>query len=254
MSTGFIYVLSTVTKYYEQEHFCNVPTEWEGRLYFGPCKIPMRPKMRRGGFVFGISGSSTSPRRIVFVGKIDERITFTEAYNRFPYLHGPYGPIHVRPLTPLRSEPFPRCSYEPIPDAMHSDHWEADLASPKLDAFFVCSEAEGCAGRWLGASGPEIGGEILEFLKKCSVHGRNTPPGAQNKHASINKPIVYRGPKGGDLTRGLHAETKAPEVLLELCNQFLSPDERLLDHRPIRECCGRPTGGCRPSPPKKRCP
>jgi len=254
MPTGFIYVLSTVSKYYEQWHFCNVPTEWEGRLYFGPCKKPMRPRMGRGDFVFGISGSYTSPRRVVFVGKIEERITFAEAYNRFPELRGPNGPIHVRPLKVDRTGPFPRSSYDLIPEAMHGDDWEADLASRELDAFFVCSEADGIAGRWLGASGPENRGEILEFLKTCSVHGRNTPQGVQNKHASINKPIVYRGPKGGDLMTGLHAETDAPEVLLELCNQFLSPDDRLLDHRPIRECRARQTARCRPGPAKKRCP
>jgi hypothetical protein len=239
MPTGFIYVLTTVTKHYEQRRFCNVPTEWEDRLYFGPCKIPMRPRMQPGDFVFGISGSATNPRRIVFVGQIEERITFAEAHRRFPDLRGPYGPIHVSPLEVPRSALlFPRSSYEHIPGAMHSNSWEADLASRELDAFFVCSAPDSCVGRWLGASGPEIGGDILEFLKKCSVHGPRIPIGALNKHASVNKPVVYRGPKGGDLTTGLHAETNTPEDLLDLCTQFMSSNERHVDHRPTRLCCG----------------
>jgi hypothetical protein len=246
MPTGFIYVLSTVTRHYEQTVFCNVPTEWENRLYFGPCKIPMRPKMRKGDYVFGISGSATSPRRIVFVGKLQERMTFARAYDRFPQLRGPYGPIHVRPLARPRSDPFPRSVYEPIPGAMHGDHWEADLARRDLDAFFVCAEPDGCVGRWLGASGPEVAGDILEFLSTCSVHGLNVPAGARNRHASENKPVVYRGPKGGDIMTGLHAETERPELLIELCNQFLSPCERLIDHRPSRECWGTQEGVCRP--------
>jgi hypothetical protein len=251
MPTGFIYVLSTVTRHYEQTAFCNVPTEWENRLYFGPCKIPMRPKMQSGDFVFGISGSCTNPRRIVFVAKIEERMTFAQAYDRFPDLRGPYGPIHVRPLASSRSKSFPRSEYAAIPGAMHGDRWEADLARRDLDAFFVCAEPDSCVGRWLGASGPVIAGEILEFLKKCSVHGLSIA-GTQNEHASESKPIVYRGQKG-NLTTGLHAETDKPEVLVELCNRLLSPGERLFDHRPIPERCGKQIDSCHPKA-KKRCP
>lgn len=253
MPKGFIYVMSTVTRYYEQQDFCNIPTEWEDRLYFGACKVPMRPKMRRGDFIFGISGSNTSPRRIVFVAKIEDCITFAEAYNRFPDLRGPHGPIHVRPLKKKKREPFPRSSYEHIPHSIHGDRWEGDLASSALDAFFVCSKADGCAGCWLGASGPEIGGEILDFLKKCSVHGMNISD-AQNKHASINRPIVYRGPRGGDLMTGLHLETNAPEFLVELCNQWLSPQQRFLDHLPIRKSFAKQTRGCGPKRSRRGLP
>jgi hypothetical protein len=42
---------------------------------------------------------------------------------------------------------------------------------------------------------------------------------------------------------------------LELCNQLLSPEERLLDHRLVRECEDNRTSGCRLAPPRKaRCP
>ena len=56
MATGFVYVVRTIkTKNYIQKDFCNVPTEWGDRLYFGPCKEVMRPKMKSGDYIFGIS-------------------------------------------------------------------------------------------------------------------------------------------------------------------------------------------------------
>lgn len=42
MATGFIYTVRTLTKEYVQKGFQNVPTQYDGRLYFGPCKRPMR--------------------------------------------------------------------------------------------------------------------------------------------------------------------------------------------------------------------
>jgi hypothetical protein len=108
MPTGFMYVVKTVTRRYVQRCFSNVPTPWEGRLYFGPCKRSMRPKMRKGDYVFGVSPSATRPRRIVFVARIHEKITFAEAYRRFPDLHGPKGPIHVCPAKEVG--PFPESS------------------------------------------------------------------------------------------------------------------------------------------------
>ena len=32
MAIGFIFVVTTLTKDYNQQHFCNVPTEWGDRL------------------------------------------------------------------------------------------------------------------------------------------------------------------------------------------------------------------------------
>ena len=64
MINGFVYVVTTLTKDYIQRKFCNVPTEWGDRLYFGPCKIPMRPKMKCGDYVFGISPAKPQPRRV----------------------------------------------------------------------------------------------------------------------------------------------------------------------------------------------
>jgi hypothetical protein len=68
----------------------------------------------------------------VFVGQIEERIRFAEAYERFPDLRGPQGPIHVKPA--CRAGPFPISDYEHIPGAMHRSKWEADLKTRDLNA------------------------------------------------------------------------------------------------------------------------
>ena len=76
-----------------------------------------------GDYVFGVSPSTTAQRRIVFIAKIAERITFAEAYGRFPKLHGPLGPIHVRPLKVKRNGSFPRSDYAHIKGSMHGGNW-----------------------------------------------------------------------------------------------------------------------------------
>ena len=210
METGFIYVVASVTKDYLQPNFCNVPTEWEDRLYFGPCKKSMRPKMKADDFVFGISPSSTSPRRIVFVAQIEERLTFREAYERFPGLRGPKGPIHVKPVD--RPVAFPESSYEHIPDSMHpSPLWVQDLATPDRDAFFVFRLQDGWPGRWLGADGPAVDDTVLEFLRTCEVHWKAGLLSDRNDAATIAKPIRH-----GNLFTGLHLETRESARLLGL--------------------------------------
>ena len=239
MSTGFIYVVTTVNPRYEQKHFYSVPTEGAIRLYFGPCKRLMRPRMHPGDYVFGVSPSTTAQRRIVFIAKIAERITFAEAYGRFPKLHGPLGPIHVRPLKVKRNGSFPRSDYAHIKGSMHGgkpDHakkrggreeWEGDLASPKLDAFFVCAPAAGCVGRWLGERGPAVNERILDFLRTCAVYGVSVHGNAKNRDATLKCPIVHRG-----LCKGLHLETDEPDLLLKLCRARMEADGRALKAAP----------------------
>lgn len=246
MPTGFIYVVTSVTRRYEQGRFSNVPTAWQGRLYFGPCKTSMRSKVQHGDYLFGVSPSSTSPRRIVFAAKIDERITFAEAYHRFPHLRGPDGPIHVCPLKVKRNDSFPRSDYEHIPDSIHADKWQGDLASPELDAFFVCSAEDGIVGRWLGERGPEVDEIILELLKTCSVHGRSGLLSEENRDATVDCPIVHWGERGR-LCTGLHLETNEPERLLALCTARADPDDGPLDPVPriLPSKDRKPEGGAR---------
>lgn len=137
MPTGFVYVVRTVGKDYRQPSFSAVPTWHEDRIYFGPCKRTMRPRMRAGDVVFGLSPSGVFPRRVVFAARIAERVTFAQAYERFPKLRGPEGPIHVRPVR-MPGPSFPDSEYEHIPSGMHTEDWRADIRTRDLDAFFIC--------------------------------------------------------------------------------------------------------------------
>ena len=152
MSKGFAYVVSTVTRAYEQPSLDCVPTAFGDRIFFGPCKKPMRPRVQEGDYLFGISGSTTSPRRVVFAIQVEEIVAFGEAYGRYPALRGPQGPVHVKPVS--RPGSFPRSEYEHIPGSTHPNDWESDLATQSLDRFFVSHPVSGWRNRWLGAVGP----------------------------------------------------------------------------------------------------
>ena len=210
MNTGFVYVVTTVGRDYQQPNMRCVPTWFEGTIYFGPCKRAMRAKMGEGDYVFGISSCSSRPRRIVFAARIAKQMTFSEAYERYPKLRGPLGPIHVRP-THLPIGAFPDSHYEHIPGANHEDDWRNDLRSPELDAFFTCETSGTCEGRWLGAGGPAVRGEILDFLRTCSVHGNAGPLATSNAGATEDAPVRH-----GRLYTGLHLETEDPAALLKL--------------------------------------
>jgi len=210
MATGFVYVVPTVGKDYLQPNLQCVPTWLDGCIYFGPCKKPMRPRMKPGDSVFGISPASTLPRRVVFTGTIAERMSFAEAYKRYSKLRGPDGPIHVRP-TETPGDMFPDSVYEHIPGANHSDNWRRDIRTPNLDAFFVCVPAAECVGRWLGPAGPVVTGDIFTFLKSCAVYGNAGLLSERNAGASEKAPVRH-----GGLYCGLHLETDAPERLLKL--------------------------------------
>jgi hypothetical protein len=237
MATGFVYVVMTASsKDYNQSQFRNVPTEWRDRLYFGPCKEMMRPKIKCGDYVFGISSSKTHPRRILFAAKIEEGITFKEAYERFPDLRGPGGPIHVRPIKGTGS--FPTSAYEHIPGSMHTGNkWRRDLATPERDAFFVCSERFDWQGRWLGVCGPEIDGAILSFLKTCSVHGASRLL-IHNVNATLSCPIAH-----GGRSIGLHLETNQPETLLKLCRDGITSKPSDLDRLIVPQPNSGQSGG-----------
>ncbi len=208
LSTGFAYVMSTVTPAYAQEASCNVPAQWGDRLYFGPCKIPMRPRMQAGDLIFAVSPSVTSPRRLLFAAEIEERITFREAFERFPELHGPPGPIHVRPVR--RTRGFPESDYEFIEGSVHGEKWQADLASRGLDAFFVCRPAAGWRNRWLGSLGPVVDDAVVAVLNQHPVYGSAGLLASHNQGTPRN-PIAH-----GGMYSGLHVEIGAADALLDL--------------------------------------
>lgn len=252
MATGFMYTINTLTKDYVQRSFCNVPTQFGNRLYFGPCKVPMRPRINPNDYIFGISPSGIRPRRIVFIARVEERITFGEAYKRYPELRGPEGPIHVKPVND--SSLTSGFLYAHIPEAMHSDRWQKDLASQDLDAFFVCFPQTGYVGRWLGSFGPKIDDGILAAMKMCSLYGNKGELSESNNDATLQNPIVYKGPSGGLLFRGLHLETDRPKEIIELCEARISFSMDELVNLPLpsrnknrRTSCGnnKPSISCR---------
>ena len=245
MSTGFIYVIPTVGKDYVQPSLQCVPTFFEGTIYFGPCKKPMRPKMKPGDYVFGISPSGAFPRRVVFAAKIDEKMTFAKAYERFPKLRGPVGPIHVRPAR-MPAGSFPDSHYEHIPGANHENNWRSDIQTPALDAFFVCERASTCAGWWLGVKGPAVHGEILEFLKTCEVHGNAGLLSPTNISATADAPVRH-----GRLYTGLHLETLEPKKFLDCVCRGVRPDN--LASSRLVESPALPMVSTSTSAPRRKC-
>ena len=237
--TGFIYIVETVRRDYQQSSPRDVPTIRDGTIYFGPCKVPIRRKMDEGDYLFGISSSKSSPRRIVYTAKVLKKMTFADAYRQFPKLRGPDGPIHVRPV----SEPlarFPERCYAHIAGSIHADRWCNDLRTQDLDAFFVCEPQEACVGRWLGRLGPIIGGEILEFLRLCAVYGNTGRLSGSNLAATERKPIGY-----GGLYTGLHLETTQPTELVKLvCRGIVSMPNAEAAHSQFRKVTQSSTSTC----------
>lgn len=208
MAKGFIYVVTTVQWNYQQG-LRGVPIAVGGKLYFGPCKVAMRPRMQQGDYVFGVSPSPRLPRRIVYAARINKRMTFGEAYELFPSLHKIQ--VHVRPARKIGLG-FPEAVYEHIPGAIHdSGGWRSDFPTPESDAFFVCSAAVRSLPCWLGEGGPEVAGEILEYLRSCRVYGQSGLPLGRNSDAMETAPVRH-----GGLCRGLHLEADDPKSLLAL--------------------------------------
>jgi len=213
MAKGYIYTVATVESDYFQANPHNIPV-WNAalnRLILGPCKVPIRRKLGVGDYIFGVSPAKTKPRRILFAARIDEKTSYREAYARWTELRGPEGPIHVSPVD-RPGLPYPACSYDFISGSIHENRWEKDLADRELDAFFLCAPAQNVVGRWLGPDGPVVTGDILEFLRDCSVHGQVGLLNANNDAASESIPIRH-----GRLFTGLHLETDQPEALVGLC-------------------------------------
>jgi hypothetical protein len=234
MAKGFIYVVRTVQRNYQQSSW-GVPIPVGDKLYFGPCKVAMRPRMQPRDYVFGVSPSPMLPRRIVYAAKINERMTFGEAYERFPSLHKIQ--VHVRPAHKIGFD-FPDTVYEHIPGAIHDGgEWRSDFPTPDSDAFFVCAAAVPSLPCWLGEGGPAVEGEVLDFLRGCKVYGQSPLPLGRNSDATETAPVRH-----GALFKGLHLETDHPKSLLALLARTAAKIE------PPSVASKRPSPGCRPDP------
>lgn len=248
---GFIYVVTTVGKDYQQSD-CrrDVPTVWEDRLVFGPCKVNMRPKMNLGDYIFGISPSGAGIRRIVFAAKITEVLRFEDASIKYQedWTASGITPICVKPVSKNnRIGMFPISHYDHLVGAKHTDSWKKDIPTKQHDRCFIC-EPVITELPWLGGKGPATSGRILNFLKSCELWGSNI-------HAQLNgwatevQPIIYqRDELGGRLYTGLHLETDKPEQLVNLIREFaeeigaLKPQQLAVEGRYVKP---RGAGRCR---------
>jgi hypothetical protein len=129
--------------------------------------------------------------------KVDERMTFKEAYDRgkedkvFLSLRG--TAIHVRPLdVPVHVAGDPNC-YEHIQGAPHKDEWQSDLRGTR-DVFLT-----GTKGSWVAAAnGPEVTEALIELLKKgISWKGLATvsnplTENAVGRHACVSGPASHQ--------------------------------------------------------------
>ena len=189
MAKGFIYVVTTAGKDYEQDPLKHVPYRLENRLYFGPCKKFMRPKMKEGDFVFGVSSARTDPRRMLFTGRIEKSMPSKEAYDAFPKFHDSF-----------KDHGWPQFAQEP---------------------FFVFCQGSGYLGKWLGPKGPKIidgeNKEILEFFNTCDAYwsGQNTL--GKNNGSDRNPVAYYPNPASRRGYFMIHLETDKPEILVKMC-------------------------------------
>jgi hypothetical protein len=158
----FAYIIRTVDSHYRVTG-C-VPWFENGKVFFGPCKKRMRPEVREGDYIMGISGSTAPhPRRVLLWMRVEERLTFRAAWERgdfdptFRKLRG--MAMHIRPRRVTADVPSPDC-YEHVHGAPHGGDWKNDVKGDR-DVFLV-----GDPSSWLtSADGPEVTSELLEVLR-----------------------------------------------------------------------------------------
>lgn len=189
MPRVFAYIIRTVGRNYELTG-C-VPWVAHGRVFFGPCKKKMRPELKPGDYIMGISRAGAGKqRRVLLWMQVAKRMTFADAYLRgnsdwvFRAARG--HAIHVRPREGSNFRAGEVASYEHIPNAPHSNKWRSDIRG-KRDAFLVGSKASWVAA----ANAPKVTQELVDLLKTgISWSGKATvknplTQNARGKHAVL---------------------------------------------------------------------
>lgn len=144
-----------------------VPWVIDGTVFFGPCKVKLRPLVDPriyDDYIMGISPSGVGDqRRILLWMQVAEKMTFAEAYSRgeadslFYAARG--HAIHVRPKEGAEMCPDGRPVYEHIPGAPHSGSWRKDIQGDR-DAFLV-----GGSDSWVAESdGPPVTQQLVDLL------------------------------------------------------------------------------------------
>lgn len=215
------YIIRTVGAGYRLKG--SVPFVSHGRVFFGACKKNMRPDVKHGDYIMGISGSAAgNPRRVILWMRVAETMTFREAYERgktdkvFRAIRG--TAIHVRPrgLAAHFSPGDPEC-YEHIRGAHHSKDWKSDVRG-RRDVFIVGEKQS-----WViqSKAAPEVKAELVELLKE-GIHWKGLP--------TIRNPFTE------------HAQGKHATVTGFAAAQIISRFSRLRVRRPLEE--SRPETSC----------
>lgn len=219
----FIYIINTVSAGYRLTG-C-VPWFGHGLILFGPCKRRMRPKVRKGDYILGISGSKAGRRRRVLLWMcVAKRVSFAEAYKRgeadeaFRAARG--CAIHVRPKAGKTfRKGLPGC-YEHIPKAPHSKDWQNDIRGER-DVLLVADDSS-----WVATTnGPEITEDLIKAIRK--VKKWKNPPTVQNplSRNARGQHVIIRG-------------RAAQKIISAMSGLRLSPPASLTAKR-TRECAHR---------------
>jgi hypothetical protein len=218
-SRVFAYIIASVGPRYKLRG--TVPWVKEGTVFFGPCKKKMRPEMKEGDYVMGISPAGVGEhRRVLLWMRVHKKMTFAKAYELggmdrlFRLARG--NAIHVRPKKGIDRVAGNPNTYEHIPHATHSSDWKTDIKG-KRDAFFV-----GDKNSWAAESGgPVVTEELVELLRE-GIPWRGNP--------TIENPLTENA-------RGKHALLTG-EAARRVIEWVPEPSKRLLSSR-SRIKCGR---------------
>jgi hypothetical protein len=216
----FAYIISTVGPDYRL--IGSVPWVKEGKVFFGPCKKRMRPDVKKGDYIMGISPAGVGKqRRVLLWMRAAQPMTFAKAYERgetdrlFRLVRG--NAIHVRPKKGIHHLAGNADTYEHIPHATHSSAWRKDI-DRKRDAFLV-----GMRGSWAaGPGGPVVTEELVELLREGVTW---------KGHSTVQNPLTEN-------PRGKHALLTG-NAARRVIDWVPEPTKRLLSSSSRTICCRR---------------
>jgi len=216
----FAYIIATVGPNYELRG--SVPWVKQGKVFFGPCKKNMRPYVREGDYIMGISPAGVGEqRRVLLWMRVGEKMTFAGAYQRGEtdrlFRLARRNAIHIRPKRGVGRLDGDPDMYEHIPHAPHSSDWRTDIKG-KRDVFFT-----GENGSWIaGKDGPQVTEKLVELLRE-GITWRG--------HATLRNPLTEN-------PRGKHALLTG-NAARRVIDWVPEPTKRLLSS-PLRPtCCQR---------------
>ncbi len=144
MSRVFLYIVSA-NKNPDHLDECNVPYEIDSReIFFGPCKIRLRELFNKQNsdhniedtYFVGLNGNNRDKiRKIIWIGKMKEKLTFAAAYEKMngklrykKMMQEEFSPLHVAPI----KNGSDLLGYK-LRSSLHSDNddWVSDIVRKK---------------------------------------------------------------------------------------------------------------------------